>query len=160
VLAAAGCSSAGAAGPERAGATPSKAARMVCSAEAQKELAGALGKPATGAIVPTWADHLYSCTLPYADGRIGLSVKELSDPVGTTAYFASMQTALGSGGPVAGIGQGAYQGADGSMVVRKDYKVLNIDVGGVPAQFGVPPIDRAEAAVRIAIVVMGCWTGH
>ena len=61
---------------------------------------------------------------------------------------------------VDGIGQGAFQGADGSMVVRKDYKVLDIDVRGIPAHFGVPPIDRSEAAVRIAIVVMGCWTGH
>jgi hypothetical protein len=160
LLTGAGCSTAAAAGPERAGATPSKAAQMVCSAEAQKELADALGKPTSGAVVPTWTDHVYSCPYVYADGRIGLSVKELSDAAATTAYFSSMQAALGGGAAVAGIGQGAFQGADGSMIVRKDYKVLDIDVSGIAAHFGVPPIDRSEAAVRIAIVVMGCWTGH
>jgi hypothetical protein len=160
LLTGAGCSTAAAAGPQPAGPTPSKSARMVCSAEAQKEVAGALGKPTTGAVVPTWTEHLYSCAYPYADGSIGLSVKELSDAAETTAYFSSMQAALAGGAAVAGIGQGAFQGADGSMVVRKDYKVLNIDVRGIPAQFGVPPIDRSEAAVRIAITVMGCWTDH
>ena len=98
LLTGAGCSTAAAVAPQPAGATPSAASRMVCSAEAQKELAGALGKPTTGAVVPTWTDHLYSCAYPYADGRIGLSVKELSDAAATTAYFTSMQAAAMTNG--------------------------------------------------------------
>jgi len=151
------CGATGASGPVPAGATPSKAARMVCSAEAAGELADALGVRAAPSTA-TWVDHRYGCTYSYADGRIGLSVKELGDAAATTADFAAEQAALGAGGPVAGIGQGAYQASGGSIIVRKDYKVLSVDVSAVPARFGAPPIDRSEAAVRVAIVVMGCWT--
>ena len=152
-----GCGAAGASGPVPAGAAPSAAARMVCSAEAAKELADALGMRAAPS-TPTWVDHRYSCTYAYPDGRIGLSVKELADAAATTADFAAEQAGLGTGGAVAGIGQGAYQGGGGSIIVRKDFKVLAVDVSDVPARFGVPPIDRSEVAVRAAIVVMGCWT--
>jgi hypothetical protein len=152
-----GCAAAGAAGGAAPKSGPSRAARMVCSADAQKEIAGAVGATTDGPIAPAWADHLYSCTYPYADGRIGLSVKELTDAATTTAYFTAMDARLGQGGDVAGIGQDAYQGADGSVVVRKDFKVLHVDVSGLPSQFGSPPIDRGEAALRIAVTVMGCW---
>jgi hypothetical protein len=131
---------------------------MVCGAEGQKEIAEALGVHTSAPIAPTWVDHLYSCAYPYADVRMDLSVKELTDAASTDAYFASAEHALGTGAAVAGVGQEAYQGADGSVVVRKDFKVLQVDVAGMPAQVGSPAIDRSEAAVRVAIVVMGCWT--
>ena len=148
------------ASPAKAGGSPSKAAQMVCATEAQKDIAEALGATTTGPITPTWADHLYSCTYSYADGRIALSVKELNDAASTTAYFNSLQAGLGHGTDVAGVGQGAYQGDGGSVVVRKDFKVLDVDVSGLPARFGTPPIDRGEAAMRVAVTVMGCWSDN
>jgi len=158
-----GCASAsavgaGGAGPVGAGATPSKAARMVCSAEAQREIAGALGAATVGPVVPTWIDHRYSCTYPYRSGTVALSVKELPDAASTAAYFSSLQAALGAGGPVAGIGQGAYEAAGGSVVVRKDDKVLDVDVSGLGPSIGTPAVPRTEVGLRLAIVVMGCWS--
>ncbi|HZQ58828.1 MAG TPA: hypothetical protein VFA84_12360 [Acidimicrobiales bacterium] len=150
----------GASAPAKAGGAPSKAAQMVCGAEGQKDIAEALGATTTAPVTPTWADHLYSCTYTYADGRIALSVKELNDAASTTAYFASVESNFGHGTDVAGVGQGAFQGDTGSVVVRKDFKVLDVDVNALPDHFGSPPIDRGEAAMRVAVTVMGCWTDN
>jgi hypothetical protein len=133
---------------------------MVCSGDGQSDIAGALGVHTSAPVTATWADHLYSCTYRYPGGDMVLSVKELAGTASTTAYYTAAEQQLGAGEAVAGLGQGAYQGADGSMVVRKDDKVLQVDVAALPAQVGAPPIDRVEAAVRVAIVVMGCWSGH
>ena len=40
------------------------------------------------------------------------------------------------------LGQGAFQTTNGSVVVRKDWKVLLVDDTGLPAQFGTPPTRR------------------
>jgi hypothetical protein len=155
-----GCGTAGASAPTRAGASASQAAKMICASEGQKEIAAALGVQTTAPVVPTWTDHLYSCGYQYGAARIGLSVKELSDAGSTDAYFTSAKAGLGSGTVVGGLGQDAYQGSDGSVVVRKDFKVLRVEVASLPDHFGSPAIDRSEAAVRIAVVVMGCWKEH
>jgi hypothetical protein len=44
---------------------------------------------------------------------------------------------------------------DFSVVVRKDYKVLLIDISGLPARFGTPPASRGE----VAGTILDCWTG-
>ena len=36
--------------------------------------------------------------------------------------------------PLANLGQGAYQTTDGSVVVRKDWKVLLVNVAKLPPQ--------------------------
>jgi hypothetical protein len=45
------------------------------------------------------------------------------------------------------------------MVVRKDWKVLVVDVAALPAQIGQPPTSSGEAAVTVADVILGCWNG-
>ena len=45
------------------------------------------------------------------------------------------------------------------MVVRKDYKILLIDVTKLPAKFGVPSDVRGNVAINVAEAIMGCWTG-
>ncbi len=57
------------------------------------------------------------------------------------------------------LGQGAFQTTDGSMVVRKDWKVLLVNTAGLPAQFGQPPTSSGEVAVTVADVILGCWDG-
>jgi hypothetical protein len=57
------------------------------------------------------------------------------------------------------VGQAAFDAPDDSVVVRKDFKVLDVDASGLPMQFGQPLITRSEAAMRVALLVMGCWTG-
>jgi hypothetical protein len=48
---------------------------------------------------------------------------------------------------------------DGSIVVRKDWKVLYVDVSHLPAEFGQPPQSAADAALGVAATILGCWSG-
>lgn len=142
-----------------AGAKPSESARMVCAAEAQKDLASALGVASTSVTEPTWADHVYSCRYMYQDGNFALSVKELSDRGGTTAYFTSLRAQLGESERLPGVAQGAFVTSDGSLVLRKDYKVLVVDTSGVPEPFGAGFTTRDQVAVGVGVTLLGCWTG-
>ena len=108
---------------------------------------------------PTWTRHLYSCRYGYPRGSFVLSVKELSSWTQTYAYFHMLGGQLGDVGPLANLGQGAFTTHDGSVVVRKDWKVLLVDISGLPAQFGVPATRAADVAVTVADVILGCWSG-
>jgi hypothetical protein len=142
-------------------ADPSKSAKMICEDEAQTDIyEQATGIKTTSVTTPTWNDHVYSCDYVYPGGvKIGLSVKELSSEEETTQYFDSLATKLGKKQDVKSLGQGAFQTEDGSVVVRKDYKVLTIDVSKLPGQFGVPPATRGDVAINVGAAIMGCWTG-
>jgi hypothetical protein len=131
---------------------------MVCAEEAQREIASALGETATVS-TPTWVDHLYTCGYDYPSGSIRLSVKELSSWSQTTAYFHGLATRLGKARDLQGLGQGAFQTTDGSVVVRKDWKVLLVDSAKLPPQFGVPATSSGDVAVTVADVILGCWSG-
>jgi hypothetical protein len=148
--------------PKPAGATPSPIAVQVCSQEAQHDMAAALGETARVS-TPTWVDTRYSCTYdyPHADpaGSFELSVKELSSWGQTYAYYDSLAARLGKTQDLQSLGQAAFQTTDGSVVVRKDWKVLVVDDTGLPTQFGVPPTDKAAIAVTAADVILGCWAG-
>jgi hypothetical protein len=163
-LSAAGCSSASTTSsktteaPQPAGAQPSEIAKQPCQQEAQKDIESALGETATVS-PPTWADHLYSCGYDYPTGSIGLSIKELSSWNETLAYFNGLAKTMGKGRNLQGLGQGAFQTKDGSVVVRKDWKVLLVDVSHLPPRFGVPPTASGYVAVTVGDVILGCWAG-
>ena len=132
---------------------------MVCSPEAQRELAATLGVNPTRVTAPTWVDHVYSCTYEYPDGYFVLSVKELDNPNQTLASYDALRTSLGERpGPIA-LGNGAFVSTGGDVVVRKDFKVMHVDTSHLPQQFGVPPQDRSDAGLSVAATVMSCWTG-
>ena len=145
--------------PLPAGRYPSAISKMVCSKHVQKELEEVLGVTPHTVTTPTWTNDVYSCQYQYADGAFTLSVKELSSWAQTYAYFAELGTQLGNTGKLNGLGQGAFSTTDGSVVVRKDWKVLTVDVSGLPAHFGVPPTTSADVAVSIADLILGCWSG-
>ena len=42
--------------------------------------------------------------------------------------------------------------------MRKDYKVLLVDVTKIPADFA-PAMTRSDVALNIGVAIMGCWTG-
>jgi len=142
-----------------AGTQPSISAKMICQSEAEKDIADLVGVQTTKPLAPTWVDHVYSCTYQYANGSLTLSVKELANKTDTDAYFASMATKYGKIQPIQGLGQGAFVTTNHSAVVRKDYKVLLVDISRLPAQFGNPPDTRADVALNVAATIMGCWTG-
>ena len=141
-------------------ATPSASAKMICAPKTQTEIAGVLGVHTTQPVVPTWTDHPYSCRYTYHSAFMVLSVKELSNQAQTDAYFTSIAHRLGQSQRPSPIARGAFfTTKNRSAVVRKDYKVLLVDITGLPAQFGSPPYTRADVAVKVAATIMGCWTG-
>jgi len=141
-------------------ATPSTSAKMICAPKTQTELAGVLGVHTTQPVVPTWINHLYSCRYTYHNAFMVLSVKELSSQSQTNAYFTSIAHRLGQSQRPSLLDRGAFfTTKNRSAVVRKDYKVLLVDITGLPAQFGAPPETRADVAVKVAATIMGCWTG-
>lgn len=164
----AGGSSSGAAGaltatqtsgrPLPAGSKPSEIARMVCAREAQREIAETLGVRASVS-TPTWVGHAYSCRYRYPDGAFVLTVKELSSWPQTLAYYTAIGKQQGRTATVANLGQGAFQTANGSTIVRKDWKILTVNISGLPAQFGKPPTSRADVAVTVADLILACWAG-
>ena len=145
---------------DKAKPTPSKSAKMVCQKEASAEIAASIGVKETRVTTPTWdkAQHLYSCTYVYPKGKITLVVKEMSTQAETTAYFDSVKQKYGITQELKGLGQGAWVLKNNDVVVRKDYKVLLVDVHAIPANFA-PSMTRSDVAVNTGVAILGCWTG-
>ena len=144
--------------PEPAGKNPSTIAKMVCASDAQGEIKRVLGVTARVA-TPSWVGHLYSCRYEYANGTFVLSVKELSSWSETYAYFGALGHSMGDTGALGNLGQGAFTTSDGSVVVRKDWKVLLVNIAPLPGQFGKPPTSKADVAYTVASIILGCWAG-
>jgi predicted small lipoprotein YifL len=138
---------------------PSESARMVCQPEAENEIAAALGARTSQPPTPTWADHLYSCRYTYPNATMVVSVKELPDDATTSAYYAAAQNSVPGRTTVEILGQNGFAAPDGSISVRKDLKVLRVDVSALPDQFGMPAHTRADVAFAVAAIILGCWTG-
>jgi hypothetical protein len=143
-----------------ASAEPSVSAKMICEDEVKDELAGLLGVKTIAPVKPTWKDHVYACTYKYKGGELTLEVKELVDRPATDAYYALLAEQLGKSEDINGLTpEGAFTTRDKSAVVRKDYKVLLVDISKLPPEFGNPPDARENIALNVASVIMGCWTG-
>ena len=141
-------------------ATISELTKMICEPEAQHDIAGTLGVKTTRALEPTWVAHDYSCRYVYDHGVMRLSVKQLPDDASTNRYVDGLAEQLGKRETLQGLGQGAFTTSNNSVVVRKDDKVLVVDVHGLPAEFGNPPDTRANVAISVAATIMGCWKGE
>jgi hypothetical protein len=145
--------------PKPAGPNPSTSAQMVCAPEAQTDLTSTLGIAATSVTTPTWTDHVYACQYLYPSGTVSLSVKELANQATTDRYYASLRSQLGQVRQLKGFGQGAFTTHDGSLVLRKDYKVLLVDTSKLTVPFGQGLNSRSQVATAVALTVLGCWTG-
>jgi hypothetical protein len=131
---------------------------MVCASEGQEELGAALRAQAH-VTTPTWVDHLYGCTYEYPDGSFALSVKELPTLASTVEYFVSLREQH-TGSESLGLGEESFLSVDDTAFVRKDNKVLTVDVSNLPAQFSAPPLSHRDASLLIAFTILGCWTGE
>ena len=90
-----------------------------------------------------------------------LSVKELPSKSETDGYFTSLAHRLGQSQRPQPLDRGAFFTTTNlSVVVRKDYKVLLVNISGLPAQFGAPPYSRGDIAIKVAATIMDCWTGN
>jgi len=141
------------------GPTPSVSAKMICRHEVVADLARVLGVATVATPSATWSRHRYTCPYRYRDGTMVLSVQALPTLAGTRAYMTSLGSALGVAGVVANVGQGAFATKDGSVVSRKDNKVLLVNVRGLPATFGRPATARGEVALTVTQVIFACWRG-
>lgn len=155
-LLATGCATAGAFLADAQ--APATATAMICRTEAVQEIDSAVGVKAMVSS-PAWSNHVYSCTYKYPSGSMQLSVKELPDLIQTGAYYHQLGVRMGDTGTVPNLGQGAFRTTNGSIVVRKDSKVLLVDVTGLPAQFGQPPTTSGNVALTVADVILACWSG-
>jgi hypothetical protein len=144
---------------EVAGPDPSVSAKMICD-EVKAEIAAAVGVDTTRPLAPKWANHVYSCVYVYGAGKqMTLSVKEMSSVPETTAYFDGLAARLHRTPQLIDLGEGGFSTRDGSIVVRKDFRVLLVDVSHLPARFGIPPMARSAFANAAAATIMSCWTG-
>ena len=132
---------------------------MVCGTEGQTELGATIKVPGLQVSTPTWVDHLYGCTYQYPTGSFSLSVKELPTIAETIDYFTSLKAKY-TGTQQLALGQDGFTSTDGTSVVRKDNKVLTVDVSKLPAQFGTPPQNPVGNSQTIAVTLLGCWTGE
>lgn len=145
---------------EKAGPNPSVSAKMICATEAKNDIAASVGIDTVKPFRPTWSAHRYACDYIYKGGAgMTLSVKEMSSAAETTAYFDDLAPKLGRVPQPLTIGDGAYPTRGGTVVVRKDYRVLVVDVSHLPARFGKPLLARADFAQSVASIIMDCWTG-
>jgi hypothetical protein len=132
---------------------------MICAEEARKEIAEALGVTVRSPASAAWTAPVYRCTYPLTAGSLVLSVRELTNAADTAAYFTAERAAATGSTGLPGLGDAAFATADGSVYVRKDFKVLKVDVSQLPGSVGAPPISRADAGEVVAQLIMGCWTG-
>jgi hypothetical protein len=131
---------------------------MICTPKAAGEIAQVMGARASLA-PPTWAGHLYSCGYRYGQGTMVLSIKELSSWPQTYGYFGQLARTLHETTPIKELGQGAFITRNGSVVVRKDWKILLVDISGLHGDVGSPPKPPGELAIYVAQVILGCWAG-
>lgn len=144
--------------PSPPGKNPDKSAQMICSEKLELATAKALGVTAV-ITEPRWHNDLYSCSFVYPNGSIHLSLKELGSKAQTVAYFNHQKTILGNAGNVEGLGEGAFQPPNGSMVVYKAWGVLTVNVADLPANFGVPATLRSDVSYTVADLIVACWEG-
>jgi hypothetical protein len=138
---------------------PSPQAEMVCQPEAQADIQDLVGVVPTQVGPLQYANHVSTCRYAYPDGSFLLIVQDLPNDLTTTDAFEALAGKLGRVDAIDLPGADAFTTTDGSIVLRKDQKVMLVDVTGLPATFGSPPSPRADVGRLIMKAVLGCWTG-
>jgi hypothetical protein len=142
----------------RESARPSAKARMICADEAQEDLAGVLAVRAKVS-TPTWRDRTYACTYRYRSGSFDISVLEYPRIAQAAAEFTRQSTGPTVTEPGVGMADGAFVRSDGSIVVRADRRILEVDPTQLPEQFGKLRLTRSAFAQTVATVILRCWKG-
>lgn len=138
---------------------PSPQAEMVCTPEAQEDIENLIGVVPSSVGPIQYANHVTTCPYTYPNGSFTLIVQDLPNDLSTTKAYDSLAGKLGRVDTIDLPDADAFGTTDGSVVLRKDTKVMLVDVHGLPATFGNPPSSRADAARLIMKAVLGCWTG-
>ena len=137
---------------------PSAKARMICAGEAQEDLAGVLAVRAR-VTAPTWRDQTYRCTYRYPSGSFEIAVQEYPKIAPAAAEFTRLRAAPEVTQPDVGLADGSFLRADGSIVVRADRRLLEIDPTHLPLRFAKLGLDRPAVAQAVATTILRCWKG-
>jgi hypothetical protein len=137
---------------------PSVSARMICAPEAVDDIAASVRTRTISPVTPRWANGVYSCDYAYPNGTMTLSVTELSSQSAAVALFSRLASLRGRSPEELDLGDRAFVATDGSVIVRKDAKVLVVDVRAAPPTIGL--LSKADAAQAAALDVMNCWKGE
>ncbi len=138
---------------------PSPQAEMVCQPEAQQDIQDLIGVVPTTVGPIQYANHTTTCRYVYANGSFTLVVQDLPNELVTTRTYEALAGKLGKVDSIDLPDAQAFSTNDGSVVLRRDTKVMLVDVTQLPATFGSPPSPRADAARLIMKAVLNCWVG-
>jgi hypothetical protein len=137
---------------------PSAKARMICADEAQEDLAGVLAVKAKVS-APTWRNRTYACTYRYRSGSFDISVLELPKIAMATTEFTRLSAEPTVTNPDLGMADGSFLRSDGTVVVRTDRRILEVDPTRLPEAFGKLRLTRAALGRTVATVILRCWKG-
>ncbi len=138
---------------------PSASALMICSAEVRADVTDVAALATPPVSTSMFVNHLYTCTYAMPMGQLVVSVKDLASAAATTTYFTDLRHRLSGAANMAGLGDGAFGTPDGTVVLRKDSHVLEVDASHLASVFGKQSEKRADFAYEIASDILGCWTG-
>jgi hypothetical protein len=138
---------------------PSPQAEMVCAPEAQQDIQDLIGVVPTAVGPIQYANHTSTCRYAYANGAFTLVVQDLPNDITTTRTYEALAGKLGKIDSIDLPDAQAFTTNDGSIVLRRDTKVMLVDVAQLPGTFGSPPSPRADAARLIMKAVLNCWVG-
>jgi hypothetical protein len=138
---------------------PSPQAEMVCAPEAQQDIQDLIGVVPTAVGPIQYANHTSTCRYAYANGAFTLVVQDLPNDITTTRTYEALAGTLGKMDSIDLPDAQAFTTNDGSIVLRRDTKVMLVDVTQLPGTFGSPPSPRADAARLIMKAVLNCWVG-
>jgi len=137
---------------------PSAKARMICADEAQEDLAGVLAVSAKVSR-PTWRDRTYSCTYRYPTGSFHVAVTEFPKIAPARDTFTRLAADPTVAQPDLGMADGSFLRTDGSVVVRTDRRILEIDPTRLPSHFAKLELTRPAVAQVVATTILKCWKG-
>jgi hypothetical protein len=143
-----------------AGRTAPDAARMICSDEIRKQVAGSLGLDVVPTPQDSWADHVYTCTYTLPVGTLVLSVTVAPSDDAALPQLDAKRAQLGAADPEQGLGEQAYSAPAGVVVAVKDNMVLVVDATALPDDLGPGHQRRITVARLLAAGVFACWTGE
>jgi hypothetical protein len=138
---------------------PSPQAEMVCLPEAQQDIQDLIGVVPTAVGPIQYANHTSTCRYAYANGAFTLVVQDLPNDITTARTYETLAAKLGRVEKIDLPDAEAFTTNDGSIVLRRDTKVMLVDVAQLPGTFGNPPSPRADAARLIMKAVLNCWVG-
>jgi len=131
---------------------------MICADEAQEDLAGVLAVSARVSR-PTWRDRTYSCTYRYSKGSFDISVLELPTIAAAKDEFTRLNAEPEVSQPDVGMADGSFLRTDGSVVVRTDRRILEVDPTRLPIRFAKLKLTRPAVAQAVATTILRCWKG-